>query len=151
MKTIASEHADLCAHPVIAFSLPIALDIRLFLLILRPLSSTLLFARLLHGNLGEPSTRHTLRSLCICCCPVATMLSSTLTALCLLSYPSALLPWVWLACCGLRRFLFHRLQPGVALRLFSSTYTTPTNPSTCPPFSTTAPAPIPKNFSVLQR
>jgi len=40
-------------------SLSIALDLRLFLLILRPLSSTLLFARLPHGNLGEPSTRHT--------------------------------------------------------------------------------------------
>jgi len=43
-------------------SLSIALYILLFLLILRPLSSMLLFARLPHGNLGEPSTRHTLRS-----------------------------------------------------------------------------------------
>jgi len=44
-------------------TLSIALDTHLFLLILRLLSSTLLFARLPHGNLGEPSTRHTLRSL----------------------------------------------------------------------------------------
>ena len=44
-------------------SLSIALDIRFILLILRLLSSTLLFARLPNGNLGEPSTRHTLRSL----------------------------------------------------------------------------------------
>ena len=93
------------------------------------------------------STRHTLRSLRIRCCPVATTLSSVLTALCLLSYPSSLLLWVWLACCGLKRFLFHRLQTGVALRLFPSTYTKPPNPSTCPSFLTTAPAPIP----VLQR
>jgi len=43
-------------------SLSIALDTHLFLLILWLLSSALLFARLPHGNLGEPSTRHTLRS-----------------------------------------------------------------------------------------
>ena len=81
-------------------------------------------------NLGEPSTKHSLRSLCIWCCPVATTLSSELTALCLLFYPSFLLRWVWLACCGLTRFLFHRLQTGVALCLFSSTCTKPPNPST---------------------
>jgi len=119
MKTIASEHADLCAHPVIAFSLPIALDIRLFLLILRPLSSKLLCARLPHGNLGEPSTKHTLRSLRIWCCPVATTLSSALTALCLLSYPSSILLWVWPTCCSLRRFLFHRLPNGRCCSSFS--------------------------------
>jgi len=132
-------------------SLSIALDIRLFLLILRPLSSTLFLARLPHGNLGDPSTKHTLRSLRFCCCPVATTLSSALTALCLLSYPSSLLLWVWLVCCSLRRFLFHRFQTGVALRLCSSTCSKPPNPSTCPSFSTTAPAPIPINFSIPQR
>jgi hypothetical protein len=36
--------------------LSIALDTRFFFLILRPLSSMLLFALLPHGNLGEPST-----------------------------------------------------------------------------------------------
>ena len=101
------------------------------------------------GNLGEPSTRHTLRSLRISCCPVATTLSSALTALCLLSCPSSLLLWVWLACCGLRKCLFHRLQTGVALHLLSSTCTKPPNPSTYPYFSTTAPAPIPINFPIL--
>jgi len=114
-------------------------------------SSTLLFARLPHGNLGEPSMRHTFRSLRIWCCPVATTLSSELTALCLLSYPFSLLLWVWLTCCGLRRFLFNRLQTGVALRLFSSTCTKPPNPSTCPSFPTTAPSLIPINFPILQR
>ena len=38
-------------------------DIRLFLLILRPLSSKLLFLRLPHGNLGEPNTKNTHHSL----------------------------------------------------------------------------------------
>ena len=52
----------LCPSSNRVLSLSIALDTRLFLLILRPLSSTLLFARLPHGNLGEPNTRHTLRS-----------------------------------------------------------------------------------------
>jgi len=143
---------SLCPSSNRVLSLSIALDIRLFLLILRPLSSTLLFARLPHGNPGEPSTRHTLRSLRIACCPVATTLSSALTALCLLSYLSSLLLWVWIACCGLIRFLFHRLQTGVALRRFPSTCARPPNPSTssCPSFSTTAPAPIPINFPILQ-
>ena len=40
-------------------------------------------------------------------------------------------------------------QTGVALRLFPSTCTKPHNPSTCPSFPTTAPAPIPINFSIL--
>ena len=44
---------------VLSFS--ITLDTHLFLLILRPLSSTLLFACLPHGNLGEPSRRGSLR------------------------------------------------------------------------------------------
>jgi len=52
----------LCPSSIRVLSLSIALDTRLFLLMLRPLSSTLLFARLPHGNLGEPNTRHTLRS-----------------------------------------------------------------------------------------
>ena len=64
-------------------SLSIALEIRLFLLILRPLSSKLLFARLPHGNLGEPNTKHILRSLRIWC-SVATTFSSALNAICLL-------------------------------------------------------------------
>jgi len=142
---------SLCPSSNRVLSLSIALDTRLFLLILRPLSSRLLFAGLPHGNLGEPSTRHNLRSLHICCCPVATTLSSEQTAICLLSYPSSLLFLVWLACCGLRRCLFHRLQTGVALRLFPLTCTKPPNPSTCPSFPTTAPAPIPINFPILQR
>ena len=55
----------LCPSSNRILSLSIALDICLFLLILvlQPLSSTMLFARLPHGNPGEPSTRHTLRSL----------------------------------------------------------------------------------------
>jgi len=53
----------LCPSSNRVLSLSIALDTLLFLLILRPLSSKLLFARLPHGNLGEPSTRFTLRSL----------------------------------------------------------------------------------------
>ena len=142
---------SLCPSSNRVLSFSIALDIRIFLLMLRLLFSTLFFDHLPHGNLGEPSTRHTLRLLRIGCCPIATTLSSALTALCLLSYPSSLLLWGWLACCGLRRFLFHRLQTGVDLRLFSSTCTKPTNPSTCPSFSTTAPAPIPMNFRILQR
>jgi len=137
----------LCPSSNRVLSLLIAFDIRLFLLILRPLSSKLLFARLPHGNLGEPNTKHTLCSLRIWCCPDATTLSSALTTLCLFSYLSSLLPCIWLACCGLRRFLFHRLQTGVALRLFSSTCTKLPNSSTCPSFWTTAPAPIPINFS----
>jgi len=54
---------SLCPSSNRVLSLSITLDTHLFLLILRPLSSTLLFARLPHGNLGEPSTRHTLRLL----------------------------------------------------------------------------------------
>ena len=92
---------SLCSSSNRVLSLSIALDIRLFHLIIQPLSSKLLFARLPHGNLSEPSRKHTLRSLRIWCCPVATTLSSALTALCLLSYPSSLLLWLWLACCGL--------------------------------------------------
>jgi len=61
-----SEHGSLCAYPVtlncvLRCSISIALDIRLFFLILRPLSSNLLFPRLPHGNLDEPNTEHTLR------------------------------------------------------------------------------------------
>ena len=63
---------SLCPSSNRVLSLSIALDIRPFLPILRPLSSTLLFARLPHGNLGEPCTRPTLHSLRIWCCPVAT-------------------------------------------------------------------------------
>jgi hypothetical protein len=44
---------------------------------------------------------------------------------------------------------FHRLQTGVALRLCPSTCTTPPNPSTCPSFPATAPAPISINFLIL--
>jgi len=46
-------------------SLSIALDIRLFLLILRPLSSKLFFSRLPHGNLGE-HTSLTARLMLLC-------------------------------------------------------------------------------------
>ena len=137
---------SLCPSSNCVLSLSITLDIRLFILIFQPLSSKLLFARLPHGNLGEPSTKHILRSLR----PVATTLSSALTALCLLSYPSALLLWVGLACCGSRRFFSHRLQTGVALRLFASTCTKSPNPSNCPSFPIIAPAPIPINFPILQ-
>ena len=49
-----------CVH-----SLSIAFDIRLYLLILRPLISKLLFPRMPHSNLGEPNTMHSLRSLYI--------------------------------------------------------------------------------------
>jgi len=56
---------SLCPSSNRVLSLSITLDIRLFLLILRPLSSTLLFARLPRGNPGKPSTRDTLCSLCI--------------------------------------------------------------------------------------
>ena len=56
-------YLSLCPSSNCVLSLSIALDIRLFLLIIRLLSSKLLFARLPHGNLGEPSTKHTLRSL----------------------------------------------------------------------------------------
>jgi len=52
---------SLCPSSNRVLSLSIALDTHLFLLILQQLSSTLLFARLPRGNLGEPSTRHTLR------------------------------------------------------------------------------------------
>jgi len=95
---------SLCPSSNRVLSLSIALDICLFLLILWPLSSKLIFARLLHGNLGEPNTNHTLRSLRIWCCSVATTLSSALIAHCLLSYPSSLLLWLLFACCVLRRF-----------------------------------------------
>ena len=50
---------SLCPSGNRVLSLSIALDIRLFLLILRPLCSTLIFADLPHGNPGEPSTKHT--------------------------------------------------------------------------------------------
>ena len=56
---------SLCPSCNRVLSLSIGLDIRLFPLILRPLTSKLLFARLPHGNLGEPNTKHTLRSLSI--------------------------------------------------------------------------------------
>ena len=49
-------------------SLSTALDIRLFILTLRPVSSKLLFFRLPHSNLGEPNTKHTLRSLSASLC-----------------------------------------------------------------------------------
>jgi len=97
-------------------SLSIAVDIRLFFLTLRPLSK-LFFVRLPHGNLGEPSAKHTLRSLRIWCCPVATTLSSSLTALCLLSYPSFLLLWLLFAYCGLRRFLHLKITRACIWRL----------------------------------
>jgi len=54
---------SLCPSSNRGVSLSIALDIRLFLLILRPLSSKLLYARLPLGNLSEPSTKHSLRSM----------------------------------------------------------------------------------------
>jgi len=95
---------SLCQSRNRVLSISIALDIRRFLLILQLLSSNLFFACLPHGNLGEPNTKHTLRSPRIWCCPVATTLSSKLTALCLLSYPSFLLLWLLFACCGLRIF-----------------------------------------------
>jgi len=141
---------SLCSSSNRVPSLSIKIHSCLFLLILWPLSSKLLFPRLAHSNLGEPNTKHTLRSLRIWCFSIATTLSSALTALCLLSYPSFLLLWLLLACV-LRRFLFHRLQTVVALRLFSSTCTKPPNPSTCPSFPTTTPAPIPINFPILPR
>ena len=47
--------------------------------------------------------------------------------------------------------LFYRLQTCVALRLFFSTCIKPPNPSTCPSFSTTAPAPIPIKPSHIRR
>jgi len=85
---------SLCQSSNRVLSLSIALDIRLFLLlILWPLSSKLLFTRLPDGNLVESNTKHTLRSLCIWCCSVTTMLSSALTALCLPFYSSLLLLW----------------------------------------------------------
>ena len=54
---------SLCPSGNHVLSLSIAHDIRLFFLILWLLSSQLLFARLPHGNIGEPSARHTFRSL----------------------------------------------------------------------------------------
>ena len=53
---------SLCPSSNCVLSLSIALDTHLLLLILGPLSSTLLFARLPRGNLGEPNIKHTLRS-----------------------------------------------------------------------------------------
>jgi len=83
---------SLCPSGNRILSLSIALDIRIFLLILQPLSTKLIFARLPR----EPNTKHTLSTLCIWCCSVATTLSSALTALCLLSYSSFLLLWLCL-------------------------------------------------------
>jgi len=54
---------SLCPSNSRVLSLSITLDIRLFLLILQLLSSKLLFPRLPRGNLGEPNTKHTVRTL----------------------------------------------------------------------------------------
>jgi len=137
-------HTNIATAPLSVISLSIALDIRLFLLILHPLSSTLLFARV-------PGCRMAIlvnpaRGILFAHCAFDVALSPPrfpahsvpLIALCLLSYPSSLLLWVWLACCGLKKMLLHRLQTGDALRLSSSTCTKPPNPSTCPSFWTTA-------------
>jgi len=56
-------------------------------------------------------------------------------------------PTLGLACLlWFEKIFFHRLQMGVALRLFSSTCTKPPIPSRCPSFSTTAPAPTLTTF-----
>jgi len=73
LKPIASEHAYLCAHSVSnrVLYLSIALDIRLFGLMLRPLSSKLFFSRLPRGNLGDPA-----RSILFAHCTFDVVLSS---------------------------------------------------------------------------
>ena len=134
--------------------------IRVFLLILRPLSSKLLLL-VCHMAVLVNRTRFILFAHC----------AFGTDCLCLLSYPSSLLLWLLFACCGLRKekkcylleskwkikydllwsekISFHRLQTGVVLRLFSLTCTKLPNPSTCPSFSNTAPAPIRTNFPIL--
>jgi len=67
---------SLCPSSNCVLSLSIALDIRLFYLIYRPLSAKLIFSRLPHGNLGEPNTKHTVHLMRIWCCSVATTLST---------------------------------------------------------------------------
>jgi len=54
---------SLCPSSNRVLSLSIELEVLLFLLILRPLFSKLLFTRLPHGNLGEPNTKHAVCSL----------------------------------------------------------------------------------------
>jgi len=139
---------SLCSSSNRVLSLLIAFDIRLFLLILRLLSTNLFFFRLPRGNLVEPNTRHTLCLLRFWCCSVTTTLPSALTALCLLSYPSPLLSLCLLAAVWEDFFSIDLTRLGAALRFPSSTSTTPPNPLTCPSFSTTAPAPIPINFPI---
>jgi len=140
---------SLCPFSNRVLSLSIALVIRLFRLMLRPLSSKLFFSRLPRGNLGEPSTKHTLCSLHILCCSVVTTLSSALTALCLLSYLSSLLLWPLLACCGLRRFFSIDFKR--ALQFVFSPRPAPKNLILRPAylFSTSALAPIPINFEIF--
>jgi len=92
---------SLCPSSNRVLSISIALDIRLFPLILRPLSSKLLFARLPHGNLGEPSTKDTLRSLRIVPCHHHTFQHTDCSlpaALCIFSPALGLA-----ACCGLSK------------------------------------------------
>jgi len=104
------------------------------------------FPRLLRGNPDKPTTRHSLHSLHIWCCFIATTLSSALTAFRLLSYSSSFLLWPLFGCCSLGKFLYCQLQTCAALRLSSSTCTNPPNPSTGPFFPTTAHALAWKNF-----
>jgi len=120
---------SLCPYSNHGLFLAIALDIRLLFLKLWLLSSKHFFPRPPHVKVNP--TRGILSAHCAF---YATMLSSAPTALCLLSCPSSLLLWHLLACYSLTRFLFHRLQTGVVLRLFSSC-AKPPYPSTCPFFN----------------
>jgi len=133
LKPTASKHAYLCAHPVIGFS-PFQSHLT-FVLSSRYSGRFLQRCFLLVCHMAI--LVNLARGLRFTHCAFDVALSpprSALTALCPISYPSSLLHWVWLACCGLRRFLFHRLQTDVALRLFSLSCTKPPNTSTCPSF-----------------
>jgi len=119
LEPIASEHAYLCAHPVIAFS-PIQSHLILFF----PADTLAAFFKATFCSSATWQSWLTQHKACfsltvhlvLLCrhdafqrteCPLPPFLSIFSPALALF------------ACgCGLRRFLFHRLQTGVALRLF---------------------------------
>ena len=79
-----------------------------------------IFPRVPLGNSGDSNTRHT----------VATLLSSSQTACCLLPYLSSLLTGALFSRCDLRKLLIHQLQKCDTLRLLSSIRANPPNPST---------------------
>jgi len=74
-----------------------------------------------------------------------------LSSFLLLSYPSSLLLWLLFACCGLRRLLSIGFKRALLFVFFPRPAPNYPSSSTCPSFSTTAPALIQTIFPILQR